>query len=87
MTFTLAPIYLTNFILCIVILVLGCLGYSRSKNKAPLFIGIAFALFAVSHMVTLWGLKEALTNFLIAIRVIAYALVIAAVYRLASKRK
>ena len=86
MTFTLDPIYLTNFILCVVILVLGCLGYSRSKNKAPLFIGIAFALFAASHMITLWGLKETLTNFLIAIRVIAYALVIAAVYRLVSKR-
>jgi len=87
MTFTLDPIYLTNFILCVVILVLGCLGYSRSKAKAPLFIGIAFALFAASHMVTLWGLKETLTNFLIAIRVIAYALVVAAVYRLVSKRK
>jgi len=87
MTFTPDPIYLTNFILCVVILVLGCMGYSRSKGKAPLFIGIAFALFAASHMVTLWGLKETLTNFLIAIRVIAYALVVAAVYRLASRRK
>ena len=89
MTFTLDPIYLTNFILCIVILVLGCVGYAKSKNKAPLFIGIAFALFAASHMVTLWGLKAALTTFLIVsdvIRVIAYALVIAAVYRLASRR-
>lgn len=87
MTFTLDPIYLTNFILCIVIVVLGCVGYARSKNKAPLFIGIAFALFAVSHMLTLWGLQATLTTFLIVIRVIAYALVIGAVYRLACKRK
>ena len=87
MTFTLDPIYLTNFILCIVIVVLGGVGYSRSKNKAPLFISIAFALFAASHMLTLWGLQATLTTFLIVIRVIAYALVIAAVYRLACKRK
>jgi len=87
MTFTLDPIYLTNFILCVVIVVLGGVGYSRSKAKAPLFIGIAFALFAVSHMLTLWGLQATLTTFLIVIRVIAYALVIGAVYRLACKRK
>jgi len=86
MTFTLDPIYLTNFILCIVILVLGGVGYSRSKNKALLFIGIAFAMFAASHMVTLWGLQVTLSTFLIVIRVIAYVLVAVAVYRLASRR-
>ena len=48
MTFTLDPIYLTNFILCITILVLGCLGYAKSKDKAPLFIGIGFALFFIA---------------------------------------
>jgi len=87
MTFTLDPIYLTNFILCLVIVVLGGVAYARNKSKAPLFIGIAFALFAVSHMLTLWGLAATLTTFLIVIRVVAYALVIAAVYRLACKRK
>ena len=86
MTFTLDPIYLINFILCITILILGCVGYTRSEDKSLLFIGIAFGLFAASHMVTLWGLKAALTTFLIVIRVIAYGLVIAAVYRLAFKR-
>jgi len=86
MTFTLDPIYLTNFVLCIVILVLGCVGYARSEDKSPLFIGIAFALFAASHMVTLWGLQATLTTFLIVIRVIAYALVAVAVYRLAFNR-
>ena len=86
MAFTLDPIYLTNFILCIVILVLGCVAYARSKNKAPLFIGIAYALFAASHMITLWGLQVTLSTFLIVIRVIAYVLVAVAVYRLASRR-
>jgi hypothetical protein len=86
MTFTLDPIYLNNFMLCIVIVVLGGVGYARSKNEALLFIGIAFALFAVSHMLTLWGLQATLTTFLIVIRVIAYVLVAVAVYRLAFKR-
>lgn len=87
MTFTLDPIYLTNFILCIVIMVLGGVGYSRSKNKALLFISIAFALFAASHMLTLWGLPATLPTLLIVIRVIGYVLVAVAVYRLACKRK
>ena len=87
MTFTLDPIYLTNFILCIAILVLGCVGYAKIKDKSPLFIGIAFGLFAVSHMVTLWGLKATLPTFLIVIRTIAYVLVVVALYRIAFKRR
>jgi len=86
MTFTLDPVYLTNFILCITILVLGCVGYAKSKDKSPLFIGIAFGLFAASHMITLWGLKATLPTFLIVIRVIAYALVAVGLYRIAFKR-
>ena len=86
MTFALDPIYLTNFILCVTILILGFVAYARSRDKAPLFIGIAYVLFAASHMVTLRGLEATLTTFLIVIRVIGYVLVAVAVYRLASRR-
>ena len=80
------PIYLINLILCVVIVVFGCLGFKKAKGVWPLCIAIAFGLFGLSHLLTLLGLKEALTGFLIAIRTIAYVLVIYVVYRVAFKR-
>jgi len=86
MTFTWDPIYLTNLILCIIILVFGCLGSIRSGDKTLLFIGIAFGLFGVSHLLTLLGLKEALTIALLVIRTLAYLTVVFALYRVAFER-
>jgi len=86
MTFTPDPIYLTNLILCAVILVLGIAGYKNSGDKAPLFIGIAFGLFGVSHLMTLLGLKEMLTVLLIVIRTIAYVMVAVTLFWIAFKR-
>ena len=86
MTFTCDPIYVTNLVLCIIILVFGCLGYKKSGDKLPLYIGVAFGLFGVSHLVTLLGLKEALTVFLIVIRTIAYLMVAFALYLAAFRR-
>ena len=83
---TLDAISLTNLVLCVIILVLGILGYKKSGDKSPLYIGIAFGLFGISHLVTLLGLKEAWTTFLIVIRTIAYLLVVFALYRVAFKR-
>ena len=86
MTFIADPIYITNLVLCIIILVLGILGYRRSRNISPLFIGIAFGLFGVSHLMTLLDLKATLTTFLIVIRTIAYVMVVFALYRIAFRR-
>jgi len=83
---TLDPIYLTNLVLCVIILVLGILGYRNSGDKSPLYIGIAFGLFGVSHLLTLLGFKEALTTYLIVIRTIAYLLVAFTLYWVAFKR-
>ena len=86
MTFTCDPIYITNLALCIIILVLGYLGYRKSRDMSPLYIGIAFGLFGVSHLLTLLDLKETLTTFLIVIRTLAYLIVIFTLYRVAFKR-
>ena len=83
---TLDPIYVTNLVLCIIILVLGILGYKKLGDKLPLYIGIAFGLFGISHLVTLLGLEESPTVFLIVIRTIAYLTVAVTVYRLAFKQ-
>jgi len=86
MTFILDPIYLTNLILCVIILVLGIVGYRNSGDMTPLFIGIAFGLFGVSHLLTLLNLKDTLTVFLIVIRTIAYVMVAVTLFRIAFQR-
>ena len=72
------PVITTNFVLCIVILILGIWAYAKKKGDAALYIGIAFGLFAISHLITLLGLAAGLTVFLIVIRLIAYILVVVA---------
>ena len=80
------PATTTNFVLCIVILALGIWAYVKKKNEVPLYIGIAFGLFALSHLMTLLGLAAGLTVFLIIIRLIAYLLVVTALCRILVKK-
>jgi len=86
MTVVLDPIYILNLVLCITILVLGCLGYKKSGDKSPLYIGIAFGLFGISHLLTIIGLKDTLEVFLIAIRTIAYCTVVFALFKIVFRR-
>jgi hypothetical protein len=59
----------------VIILVLGIVGYIRSKETWILWIGIAFGFFAVSHLLTLLGLKETMAALLLAIRIVGYLIV------------
>ncbi len=70
----------------IIILALGFWGYNKSKDKVPLYIGIAFVIFGISYIITLQGLKGNLESVLIIIRGIAYIILSYAVYKLAFKR-
>jgi hypothetical protein len=79
-------ITLVNLILCIVIVVFGCVGFRRAGERWPLYIAITFGLFGLSHLLTLLGLKETLEAFLITVRTVAYLLVIYTVYRVAFKK-
>jgi hypothetical protein len=81
MTFTWDPIYTLNLVLCIAIVGFGYLGYKKKEDKVPLYIGIAFGLFGISHLATLLGLKETLTDVLIIIRTLAYLTVVFALYK------
>jgi hypothetical protein len=74
------PILMLNLIFCIIILALGITSYSKMKRMWPLFIGIAFGLFGVSHLFTILDLKETLEGVLIAARTVAYLLVLFSVY-------
>lgn len=79
-------ITIVNLVLCIVILVLGIWAYTKKKGDVPLYIGIAFGLFGLSHLLTLLGLAASLTIFLIIVRLLAYLLVVYTVYRILAKK-
>jgi uncharacterized membrane protein (UPF0136 family) len=79
--------YVVNLILCIIILILGILGWKRSKSVVPLYIGIAFGLFGLSHLATLLSLKDTLNVALIVIRTLAYLIVAYALYLMAFVKK
>jgi lipopolysaccharide export LptBFGC system permease protein LptF len=80
MTFTWDPIYIVNLVLCIVILALGYWSYRRRQDKMPLYIGLAFGFFAISHLATILGLKEVLESSLMTVRASAYLIVIITLY-------
>jgi len=86
MTFIWDPITAVNLVLSIIILVLGYWGYKKSNEKVPLYIGLAFGLFSISHLATLLDFKQSLESVLIIIRTLAYLTVIYAVYTVALKR-
>ena len=79
------PIGMVNIMLCAAILFLGCQGYKKNRDMISLSIGIAFGIFGISHIFTLLGLQESLTNFLIVIRILAYLMVAFALYRMVTK--
>ncbi|MFZ3060457.1 MAG: hypothetical protein WA102_12080 [Candidatus Methanoperedens sp.] len=86
MAFIWDTITAVNLVLSVIILVLGYWGYKKSNDKVPLYVGIAFGLFGISHLATLFGFKQSLESVLIIIRTLAYLAVIYAVYTVALKR-
>jgi hypothetical protein len=82
MPLMLDPITIVNLILSVAILVLGIGAYGKKKNSMALYIGVAFALFGLSHLLTLLGLAQSLTVYLIIIRTLAYLIVIFALLTL-----
>lgn len=81
------PVTTVNLVLCIIILVFGIVGYRRSGEAFPLYTGIAFGLFGLSHLATLLGAKDSLAGLLIVVRTLAYLLVAFALYRVAFRAK
>lgn len=69
-----------NLILCVLIVALGVVSYRQNGSKLSLNIGAAFSFFGASHLLVLLGLEESMESFIIAIRVIAYILVVIALF-------
>jgi hypothetical protein len=87
MQLNLDPVLMINLALCVVILVMGIWEYTKSKFLLPLYIGIAFGLFGVSHLITLLSMGVAFSGGIIMIRLLAYVLVIFALYQVIDKKK
>jgi hypothetical protein len=73
-------ITLVNLILAVLILAVGMWAYGKRKSRAALLVGIAFGLFAVSHLLTLLGLAGTLNSLLIAVRILGYLVALYAVH-------
>jgi hypothetical protein len=76
-----------NLVLCLAIVIVGYLAYKKSGNPSPLYVALAFLLFGISHAVTLSGMAEQLSAVLVAIRILAYATVLFAVYTMIGAKK
>jgi hypothetical protein len=68
-----------NLVLCIAIVAIGYLAWSRSRSGVILLVAGAFGLFGVSHLASLLSLSGQFNTPLTVIRVAAYLLVVLAV--------
>jgi hypothetical protein len=76
-----------NLLLCIAILAIGFFAWQRTRSWVILLVACAFALFGLSHLATLFSLKDDLETPLIVVRVAAYLLVVLAVLLEARHKK
>ena len=74
------PGIMVNLIFCIIIFALGVTAYVKMKRLWPLFIGIAFAFFGVSHLFTIIGIENSQEIVMLVTRIIGYALTLYVVY-------
>ncbi len=76
MILDLSPVLLWNLIFTSAIFLIGMAGYQKTKNRTSLFVGVAFGLFALSHLVTILGYAVPLELLLLTVRTLAYCAVI-----------
>jgi hypothetical protein len=81
------PVVLTNLVLSLIVLILGIWAYAAAKSRAALYVGIAFGLFAVTHLLSMLGLAAMLAALIIIVRIIAYVIVMYSIYIVLAKKK
>ena len=75
MTFNPDPVALINLAFCIGIVALSIWWFGKTTSRTPLFIGLAFGLFGISHIFILTGLNREYEQVYILVRMAAYAIV------------
>jgi hypothetical protein len=81
MAFIPDPVIIINLVLCIIIFVIGFAAYRKSENVNPLLVGIAFGMFGLSHLNTLFNLTLFPEITFVLLRLCGYILVAWALYR------
>jgi len=71
-----------NFVLSLTIFAFGCWAYIRTKNKVPFYIGTAFGLFSLSHLISMVGMEAGLKDTVILVRAFSYFIVLTAIYHM-----
>jgi hypothetical protein len=71
---------LINLTFCVVIIVLGYIGYRKIGKIWPLFISISFGFYGLSHLLSLIGISDTWEPLLIVIRILGYLGTIYALY-------
>jgi len=68
------PVTVMNLIFDLVILLIGFVVYKEKKSPLPLWVAVAFCLFAISYVLTIVGVAS--TFILIPLRALGYLSVI-----------
>ena len=68
-------------VFCFIIFGFGLWVYSKTKDDVPRYIGVAFGLFAVDRLIVLLGSGPGLDILGVVLRIVAYLLVLFALYR------
>jgi hypothetical protein len=71
-----------NFTLSILIFIFGTWAYAKTKSKSPFYIGVAFGLFSLSHLISLAGLELWFRDTMILIRAFSYFIVLTTLYNM-----
>lgn len=73
-------VYLINFILSLIIVIIGYSAFKLNRGKVTLFISIAFSGFALTHLMTMFGLQTTMEYPIIALRIASYCMIIIGLY-------
>lgn len=81
MAFNWDPTYVTHFVLTTITSIIGYVGYKKSQNKIPLYMGVAFGIFGVANFLVLLGIKTIPQTVFITARIIGYLIIMFALHQ------
>jgi len=70
--------YQLNFVLCVIIILLGIWVYNKTSNRIAIYIISAFSLFGLSHFASILGVSRSHAGVFSFLRSIGYILMIVA---------
>ncbi|MEX0672929.1 MAG: hypothetical protein WDZ82_01740 [Candidatus Paceibacterota bacterium] len=86
MDLILDPLASTNLILALTVVVFGTLAYRASKDKTTLYLAAGFCLFAITDLLTIFGIGTRFDALHIITLISGYIAVVAALYLLWQKK-